>query len=353
MMIESVKIEIEKIAKSRIEEVNFDNLEFGKTFSDHMLICEFKNGQWQEMKILPYDSFKLSPANSAIHYGQSIFEGLKAHRGKDGEVRVFRPDMNAKRLNESAERMCMPAIPENMFLEGLRTLINLDEAWVPGSEGSSLYIRPFMFATDEFLGVRPSENYLFAIITGPVLGYYTKPVDVKIEDEFTRAAKGGTGAAKTAGNYAASLYPAQLAREEGFDQILWTDGLSHEYIEECGTMNVMFRIGDELITPIGDTILDSITRKTVVKVCEDLGYRVTERKIKVTELLDSIENNKLIEAFGVGTAATIAPINLFGYQDKKYSLENSDRSWSNSILETINAIKYGENKSYPDWLMTV
>ena len=312
-MVGTLDIKVEKIAKSRLSEVDFDNIEFARQYADHMFIADYDGKDWRDFKIIPYQNISLSPANPAIHYGQSIFEGLKAYKNENNDVLIFRPDMNFKRLNISAKRLMMPELPEEIFMDGMHELVGLDKNWVPGNEGTSLYIRPFMFATDEYIGIRTSDTYRFMIITCPVGGYYSKPVKVRVEENYTRAVKGGTGFAKTAGNYAAALYPASLAQKDGYDQLIWTDGQSHKYIEESGTMNIMFVINDTLITaPVGDTILNGITRDSVLALANDWGMKVEVRPFSVDELITAIENNVLQEAFGVGTAATIANIELIG-----------------------------------------
>lgn len=353
-MISSVGFEIDKAVTSKLDTVDFDNLPFGKIFSDHMFIATYKDGAWSKGKIQPYQNFSISPANSTLHYGQTIFEGIKAQYGEDGVIRVFRPDQNAKRMNQSAERMCMPEMPESFFLDALRELITLDKEWVPKNAGGSLYIRPFLFAADSFIGLRPSESYVFSIFTCPVGPYYAHNVKVKVEESYTRAAKGGTGAAKTAGNYAASMYPARLAQKAGYDQLLWTDAKEHKYIEESGTMNVMFRIGDVLYTPASsDTILNSVTRKSAVKIARDNGIEVVEGQILVSQVIDAIKDGSLREAFGTGTAATIAPIELINFRGEDYRIPTNDNAYSKLILDTVNDIKSGANKNYPEWTMAI
>ncbi len=356
MATNTVNIEITKVDKSKIERVDFDNLPFGKHFSDHMFEMDFRDGEWQKPTIVPFENLSLHPATSAIHYGQSIFEGLKAQKGENGEILVFRPDMNAKRFNESALRMSMQPVPEEIFLEGLRALLELDKDWVSGKEGLSLYIRPFMFATDDYVGIRPSENYKFLIITSPVGAYYSEPVPVKIETYYTRAAVGGIGRAKAAGNYASSLYPAQLAAKEGYRQLIWTDAKTHTFIEEAGTMNIMFVINDTLITPSEeeDTILKGITKRSVIQLAKDWGYAVEERKVTVKEVIDALKDGTLKDAFGAGTAATIAHISLIGYEGVNYELPSIEsRELSNKIKNHIQAYKKGKIEDKFDWLMRV
>ncbi len=349
-------IQITKTSKSRLSEVDFDNLPFGKIFSDHMFEIDYADGKWGTPTIVPFNNLELHPATSALHYGQAIFEGLKAQKGVDGDVLVFRPDMNAKRFNESADRMCMAEIPEELFLEGLRTLLELDKEWVPSNEGQSLYIRPFMIATDDYVGIRPSEKYKFVIITSPVGAYYADPVKVKIETYYTRAAEGGVGRAKAAGNYASSLYPAKLAAEEGFRQLIWTDAKTHTFIEEAGTMNVVFVINDVIITPdeTKDTILKGITKRSVVEIAKDWGYKVEERAVTVVEIMDAINNGTLQDAFGAGTAATIAPISHIGYEGTTYELPAvADRKFSNKVKTYVTNYKKGIEADKFNWLMKI
>lgn len=356
MATDTVNIKIEKVESSRIDSVDFNNLPFGKFFSDHMFEMNYADGKWGTPTIVPFQNLSLHPATSALHYGQAIFEGLKAQKNENGEVLVFRPDMNAKRFNESAVRMSMQPIPEEIFLEGLRTLLNLDRAWVSSKPGQSLYIRPFMIATDDYVGIRPSEKYKFLIITSPVGVYYSEPVKVKIETKYTRAAAGGVGRAKAAGNYAASLYPAKLGAEQGYRQLIWTDAKTHTYIEEAGTMNIIFQIGDKLITPSeeDDTILKGITKRSVVQIAKDWGVEVEERKVTIAEVIEALENGTLKDAFGAGTAATIAHISEIGYEGNDYKLPAiEDRELSNKIKNYISEYKSGKLEDKFNWLMRI
>lgn len=352
----SLAIPVQKIAKSKIHETDFSNLVFGKTIADHMFVADYKDGEWTDLRIEPYGPLDLHPANAALHYGQSIFEGMKAYKNDDGEILVFRGDANAKRMNESAVRMCMPEIPEEIFMEGLTQLLDLDRNWVPSGKGASLYIRPYMFAMDNYIGVKPSETYKFIIFTCPVGAYYSKPVNVKVETEFTRATEGGTGAAKTAGNYAASLFPALQAQRAGYDQLLWTDGKSHSKIEESGTMNVMFDINGTLITAPTNTgtILKGITRDSVIQLAKDWGKPLEERFLTVSELQNALENGSLKEAFGTGTAATIAHIAKINVNGKDYLLpEKGPDAFSNKVLNELDGIKYGTIPDSRDWIIKI
>jgi branched-chain amino acid aminotransferase len=320
-----------------------------------MFIADYANGKWSDLRIVPYGDMKFQPAMLGLHYGQTIFEGMKAYRNINGEIMMFRPEDNFKRLNLSAERMCMPTIPVDLMMEALRELLKIDKDWVPKDKNSSLYIRPFMFATDEFLGVKPSEKYRCVIFTGPVGPYYTTPLKVTVEEHYTRAAKGGTGFAKAGGNYGGALYPTKLAQQKGYHQILWTDSIEHKFIEESGTMNVMFQIGDALVTaPTGDTILKGITRDSVLTLAADLGIEVEERRISVDEIKVAHEHGQLKDAFGVGTAATIAPIELIGYRGEDMILPPmEERKLSQLIANGLKAIRYGETEDRFGWMVSM
>lgn len=354
-MIETMDISIEKVSQSRIDSLDVQNIPFGKLYSDHMFIADYKNGHWESPRIVPFQNISMSPANMTLHYAITIFEGMKAYKNEQGEVLLFRPEMNAKRLNISAERMCIPDVPESLFMEALTQLIDLDRNWVPNAPNTSLYIRPFVFSTDEYIGIRPAESFRFMIITCPVGAYYSAPVKVKIETKFSRAFEGGTGYAKTGGNYASGLYPAKLAKAKGFDQLVWTDGRSHEFIEESGTMNVMFVINDTLITSqTSGTILKGITRDSVLTLARDWGMKVEERNVSVKEVVEAAKNGTLQEAFGVGTAATIAHIAQIGHQDEVFELlPIENRIFSNRVLKTLDEIKTGQVEDKFGWTLKV
>jgi branched-chain amino acid aminotransferase len=342
-MVDTLKIDIERTERSRLTQTDFDNLPFGKVYSDHMFIADYREGEWKNLRIVPYGHIPMSPATPALHYGQSIFEGMKGYASKSGDILVFRPLDNLKRLNVSGDRMCMPTVPEDLFMDSLSTLIDLDRKWVPQVDGSSLYIRPFLFSADEYIGIRPSENFTFMIIFSPVGAYYSTPVKVKIETHYTRAVAGGTGYAKAGGNYGGAIYPAKLAQDEGYHQLIWTDGKEHKYIEESGTMNVMFVIDDTLVTPaLSDSILAGITRDSVLKLARHWGMKVEERKITVTELVDGLEKGRVKEAFGAGTAATIAHIELIGHEGKDYYLPPVEkREFANKVYRELEGMKRG------------
>ncbi len=352
---DTVSIEVQKTSQSRINELDFNNLAFGKVFSDHMFIVDFKNNQWGDARIVPYGPVLMSPSTSALHYGQAIFEGMKAYKNDKGEIALFRPLDNHKRINISAERMCMPTIPQEYFLEGLKQLIKMDEAWIPTAPGSSLYIRPFIFGTDEFIGVKPSDTYRFYIFTSPSGIYYNKPVKVLVETNFIRAVEGGVGYVKASGNYGRSLFPTKLAQQRGYDQIIWTDARNHRYLEESGTMNLMFVIDDVLITaPLGDTILAGITRDSVLALARDWKMKVQERKISIDEVIDAHKNGTLGEAFGTGTAATIAPISQIGFEGKDYVLpDTKDRIFSNRVAQELENIRKGRVADIHNWMYKI
>lgn len=346
------QIKIQKTAKSRINNIDFDKLVFGKEFSDHMFMVDYANGAWGTPEILPFQDLAFNPTLFAIHYGQSIFEGLKAYRYEDGSINVFRPEEHAKRLNISAERICMPEIPEQLFLDGLQTLLEIDKEWIPKDKGKSLYIRPVMFATDQVLGVAPSQTYKFIILTSPVDAYYSGDVKVLVEEEYVRAAEGGTGFVKVAGNYAASLLPAKKALAKGYNQILWTDCKEHKYIEECGTMNVMFQIGDTIVTPqLSTSILSGITRKSILELAKHWGYKTEERKISIDEIVEAHAKNQLNDAFGTGTAATITHISHIGYKGTDYNIPaDKTREFSMRVQEYFTKLKHGEVEDFMNWM---
>ena len=346
---------IQLTKNSRLPQVNWDNLPFGKLFSDHMFTMDFDDGNWSKPKIIPYGDIILSPANSAIHYGQSCFEGMKAHRDKNGDIVLFRPYENARRFNSSNKRMCMPEINEEVFVNSILELIAIDKKWVPQNLDHSLYIRPFIFATDPYIGIKPSDSYKFMIFTCPVGSYYSEPVSVKVETHYSRAVQGGTGFSKAAGNYAAALYPAMLAAKEGFRQLIWTDAKEHKYIEEAGTMNVLFVIDNVLVTPIiGDTILNGITRKSVVDIAKDWGMEVQERKIEVQEVFEALKDGSLTEAFGAGTAATIAPISNISINGENFIIsESKGDHFHTKVLKYLSEYKMGIHPDKFNWLVKV
>jgi len=342
-MTETLDIRITKTNHSRLHETNFDHLQFGKTFSDHMFAADYVDGEWKNFEIIPYGEISISPATSALHYGQSFFEGLKAYKHADGQVSVFRPDKNAARFNKSAERLCMPTLPEEIFVQSIAAVVDIDRDWVPARANHSMYIRPFMFATDPFLGVNPSSTYKYMVLIGPVGPYFSKTLRVKVETHFTRAAEGGMGYAKSSGNYGGAMLASRRATQEGFDQVIWTDAKTHEFVEEMGAANVMFVLDGKLITPsTRDTILDGVTRDTVITLAKDWGMPVEERRVSVAEILEGAKNGKLTDAFGAGTAATIAPVGSISHNGEEYFLSDpKTREFSQKVLKTLDAIRYG------------
>ena len=348
-------ISIKKIGNSKLSNVDLSNIQFGKVYSDHMFVADYTDGRWSSFSIVPYDNLEIAPGNFTLHYGQSVFEGLKGYKGEKGRIHVFRPYDNLKRMNISARRLCMPDIPEDVFIGGLKTLLEIDKGWVPEQKGTALYIRPFMFGNDEYIGIKPSDTYKFIIFTCPVGSYYSEALKVKIELNYVRAAAGGTGYAKVAGNYAASLLPAQEALREGYQQLIWTDSKDHERIEESGTMNLMFIINDTIVTPrTGETILRGITRDSILTIARDWGVKVEERDVTVADLMEGIQSGRLTEAFGTGTAATITHIKAIGYKGVDYDLPPvpSD-SISIRILDHLHKLQRAQTEDKFNWLLHI
>ncbi|CAM3551173.1 branched-chain amino acid aminotransferase [Zobellia roscoffensis] len=344
------KISIEKVKESKIDQVDFNNLAFGSVFTDHMLVCDYKNGAWETPKVVPYQPISLDPSAKIFHYGQSIFEGMKAYKDTDEKVWLFRPLDNHKRLNISAKRMSIPEIPEEFFMEGLKTLLEVEDKWIPQTEGSSMYIRPFMFASGNGFHASPANAYKFMICLAPSGAYFSGKVKVLIEEKYSRSANGGVGYAKTGGNYAGQFYPTQLAVEKGYNQVIWTDDHSHEYIEEAGAMNIFIRINDTLITgPTSDRILDGITRKSILQLAEKKGIATEVRKITVTEVVEAAKNGSLKEMFGAGTAAVVSPISAFGYRDVDYDLPELEDSYASQIKKDITDIQYNRSEDPFGW----
>lgn len=350
----SPKIHIEKTSRSRLSEVDFNELPFGKHQTDHMLVCEYKNGAWQDVYIKPYQNISLDPAAKIFHYGQSIFEGMKAYKDNNDEIWLFRPLENQKRLNVSAERLAMPALPEEKFMDGLSALLQLEKDWIPRTDGSSLYVRPFMFASGAGFHASPAEEFLFVIACSPSGPYFSGEVRVLIEEKYARAANGGVGFAKAGGNYAAQFYPTKLAKDKGYQQVIWTDDNTHEYIEEAGAMNIFVRIGDTLITsPTSDRILDGVTRKSIITLAESMSIPVQIRKFTVSELIMASKKNMLREMFGTGTAAVISPIAGFGYQGRDYALPELENGYAVQFKKRITDIQYNRAEDPFGWRFKV
>ena len=346
-------IPVSRVYESRLSEVNWDDLSTGSVFTDHMFICDFAEGQWKEAGIVPFGPFSLLPTSLAFHYGQTIFEGMKAFRTEDDRVHIFRPAKHYERLAKTAERLCMPVVPYELFLEGLRRLVELEKNWVPVQPGGALYLRPFQIATDSRLTVKVSNSYRMAIICSPSGLYFPRPVRVKVEREYVRAVRGGTGFAKCGGNYGGALYPTELAKAEGYDQVLWTDGLSHSHIEEAGMMNVFFVFGDTLVTPpLGDTILDGITRDSLLTLAADAGIPVEERVVTVAELQQGLERGIVREAFGAGTAAVVSPIGVIGIDGRDHALPvvgGREPSITFLLKDALDGIRYGRRPDVHGW----
>ena len=346
----SQNVSVEKVTVSKISQVDFNNLPFGKILTDHMFICEFEDGKWQEARVIPYQPLSLDPSAKIFHYGQSVFEGMKAYKDGEGKVWLFRPLENQKRLNLSAKRLAMPEFPEELFMEGLNTLLKLDRDWVPTTKDSSLYIRPFIFASGNGFHASPSDKYTLVIACSPSGPYFGGKVKVLIEQKYSRAANGGVGFAKAGGNYAGSFYPMKLAMEKGYQQVIWTDDTTHEYIEEAGAMNIFVRLGDTLVTaPVSDRILDGVTRKSIIDLAKDQGIPTEVRRISVKEVVAAAENGDLKEMFGAGTAAVISPIAGFGYQDRDFELPQLEETYAAKLKKQITDIQYNRAEDKFGW----
>ena len=347
-------MKIEKIKESRINTVDFKNLDFGGVFTDHMYSCDFIDGKWINSEITPYKPITVSPASRVFHYGQACFEGMKAFKDNNDKTWLFRPIDNYERIIKSSKRLAMPEFPKDLFFNALHNLLKIDADWIKPGFGNSLYIRPFIFASEGTINATEAKEYKFMIICAPASSYYSGEVRVKIEKSFSRAAKGGVGYAKAAGNYAAQFYPTILAKNEGYQQIIWTDSSTHEYIEEAGTMNLFFRIGNKLITaPTSDSILDGITRKSLIQIAKDENIDVEIRPLLVSELIDAANNGSLFEIFGSGTAVIVLPILGFGYENNKYELPIKENSWANLLKNKLNNIQYNVSKDPYGWTIEV
>ena len=339
-MIDTSRLRIEKTSVSKLSEIDFDNIPFGRVFTDHMYVAEYDNGEWSNMRIVPFKNFSIHPANIAWHYGQAVFEGMKATKAQDGTPILFRPEKHAIRINKSASRMCMPEFPQEQFLEAVYELVKLEKAWIPPQEGSALYLRPYMIAMDEFIGVQVAKSYMFCIFCCPVGPYYAKDLKLKADDTYIRAAQGGVGAAKAAGNYGASLYPASLAKKEGYDQILWLDAKDFKFVQEVGTMNIFFAFGDKVVTPpTSGTILDGITRDSCIKILKEKGIEVEERPLSIDEIMQGGKDGSLTEVFGSGTAAVIAPVKEIAYKGDVINVDTSSFKIAPLLKDTLNGIR--------------
>ena len=347
------EIKITKAPTSKLPSVDFNNLGFGNYFTDHMFVVDYRDGEWGNAEIVPYGPISFEPALSAIHYGQSIFEGIKAYRMKDGSAAIYRPYENMKRFNRSALRMEMPEVPEELFIGGIKKLLQVEDQWVPHEIEHALYVRPFMFSTDQVMRVMPATTYKFMIILSPVGAYYAAPMRLWVEQEFVRAAAGGVGNAKTAGNYAASLHPFAVAKKRGYDQVLWTDANEHKYVQECGTMNVFFLVGGKLLTPGLDsgTILEGVTRDSVIQVAGDLGIAVEERDISIDELVLAYQAGQFTEAFGSGTAATVAKIEEINYKDFIMTFNPLNQPVADALKQRLTEIRDGVLPDTRGWMV--
>lgn len=354
-MVATMDISVRKAERSKLQDLSLDNLPFGKFFTDHMLEADFENGEWKNIEIKPYQPLLLSPSLAALHYGQAIFEGIKAYKDKNGKAFIFRPYDNFKRFNISAERMAMPQVPEELFMDGMLQLVGLDKNWIPTKEDHSLYIRPFMFSSDEMIGVRPSENYKFMIILSPSGPYYSAPMRIYVEEKYVRAVTGGVGYAKAAGNYGAAMYATAEAKKKGYDQVLWTDPFEHKTIQECGTMNVFFIIGNTAITPSLEpgTILPGVTRLSAITLLRDMGFTVEERNISIDDLMDAYKAGIFYEAFGTGTAATISFIKELRYKDFVMNFDVDHWQTAPALKKWLTDIRVGNTEDKYNWMQKV
>lgn len=356
MSLSDYTINVDSVSTSKIDQVDFNNLVFGANFTDHMFTCDFINGKWENPQISPYGNISLSPAAKVFHYGQAIFEGMKAFKDDNGKIFMFRPEENIRRFNKSSARLAMPEFPEDLFLDALKLLIGLDKEWVKPGFGNALYIRPFAIATQPGVLASPSNQYKFVILLSPVQSYFSGEVKVEVAEKYSRAADGGVGAAKAAGNYAAQFYPTNLAAERGFQQVVWTDSREHKYLEEAGTMNVFFRINDTLVTaPTSERILDGVTRKSLIQIAGDLGIKIEVRPISIDEVKEASENGNLKEIFGSGTAAVISPIASISYKGEEFVLPNlkEEEKYSHTLKQKIMDIQYNKCEDPYNWRVEV
>ena len=354
-MIAAAGIKITKAQNSKLKDINLENIAFGKYFTDHMLEADYEDGEWKNVEIKPYQPLMLEPSISALHYGQAIFEGIKAYNHPNGNAYIFRPQDNFNRFNISAERMQMPKITEDIFMEGMRQLVSIDKSWIPDREDHSLYIRPFMFSTDEMIGVRPSDTYKFMILLSPTGPYYNTPMRIYVEEHFVRAVPGGVGYAKAAGNYGAAMYATAQAKKKGYDQVLWTDAFEHKYVQECGTMNVFFIIGNSAITPdlSKGTILAGITRESAMQELNEMGFKVEEKDLSIDDIIDAHKAGLLYEAFGTGTAATISLIKELRYKDYVMKFDVDQWQTAPKLAKRLNDIRYGLAEDVHGWMYKV
>ena len=347
------QIKITRTSNSKLKDIDFDNIPLGRTFTDHMFICEYENGNWKNPRVEPLELIPTHPAAMALHYGQAIFEGMKATVGKESTPLLFRPEQNAKRFNASAARLGMPLVPEDLFVEAVKKIVGVEHGWIPPQEGSALYLRPFMYADEAFIGMRAATSYKFIVICSPAGPMFTNKIRLYAETQYIRAADGGTGEAKAAGNYAAAILPTEKAKAKGYDQVLWLDANEHRYIQEVGTMNIFFKVAGKFITPATDgSILKGITRDSVITLLKDKGFEVVERSITIDELLAFSKEGILEEAFGTGTAVAIAMIGAIGYKDEVISLSEANPV-SQDVKNTLNEIKAQKAADKFHWIVPV
>lgn len=346
----NTNLDIQKSETSKIENVDFENLAFGRTFTDHMFVCDFIDGKWQQPKIMPYQAMTFEPSARVFHYGQAVFEGMKAYKDNAGKIWLFRPEANHKRINISSARLAMPEFPKDYFFAGLETLLKMDKEWIQPGIGNSLYIRPFVIATEPAISASPASTYRFMIICSPAKAYYSGKVRVLFAEKYSRSADGGVGFAKAAGNYAAQFYPTSLAQEKGYQQIIWTDAHTHEYLEEAGTMNIFFRIDDRLVTaPTSDRILDGVTRKSIIQLAEDSGVTVEIRRVPVTEIKEAARNGSLKEIFGAGTAAVVSPISAFEHGNEVFEIPDLENSYASKFKKQLQDIQHNLSEDKHGW----
>jgi branched-chain amino acid aminotransferase len=354
-MLATLDIALTKVERSKLQDLNLENLPFGKFFTDHMLEADYENGEWKNVEIKPYQPLLLSPSVAALHYGQAIFEGVKAYKDERGQAQIFRPHDNFTRFNISAERMAMPSVPEEIFMDGMKQLVNLDQAWIPQKENHSLYIRPFMFSSDELIGVRPSDTYKFMILLSPTGPYYNAAMRIYVEEKYVRAVPGGIGYAKAAGNYGAAMYATAQAKKIGYDQVLWTDAFEHKYVQEIGTMNVIFIIGDKAVTPdLGaGTILAGVTRNSTLTLLQEMGFTIEERPLSIDEVIEAYKAGLLYEVFGTGTAATISSIKELRYKDFVMNFNVDEWKTAPAVKKLLADIREGRREDKYNWMVKV
>jgi len=354
-MVAAMSINITRVERSKLNEMSLENIPFGRYYTDHMLEADYENGEWKNIEIKPYQPLLLEPSTAALHYGQAIFEGIKAYKDAEGNAFIFRPQDNYKRFNISAERMQMPQVPEDIFMEGMRMLIDLDKNWIPQNPDHSLYIRPVIVFSDSVKGVKTSDFFKFLILLSPAGPYYNSPIRSYVEEKYVRAAPGGVGYAKAAGNYGASMYATAEAKKLGYDQVLWTDAIEHKYVQEIGTMNVFFIIGDTAVTPSLEegTILGGVTRDSAMIILKEMGFKVEEKKISIDDLMDAHKAGLLFEVFGTGTAATITQIRELRYKDYVMNFDVENSKTAPQLKKILTEIREGKREDKYGWMYKI